>query len=39
MTGYDLRMRESEVGDRDFMFGTTGVLLMVLIALLFVVFS
>ena len=32
-------MRESEVGDRDFRFGATGVLLMVVIAIAFAIFA
>lgn len=29
----------SDIGDRDFMFGVTGVLLMVIIAVAFAIFS
>jgi hypothetical protein len=31
--------RDSDVGDRDFRFGATGVLLMVIIAIAFAIFS
>jgi hypothetical protein len=30
---------DSDVGDRDFMFGATGVLLMVIVAVAFAIFS
>ena len=31
--------RRSDVGDRDFRFGATGVILMVIIAIAFAIFS
>jgi hypothetical protein len=31
--------RDSDIGDRDFRFGATGVLLMVIIAIAFAIFS
>jgi hypothetical protein len=31
--------RDNDVGDRDFRFGTTGVVLMVIVAIAFAIFS
>jgi hypothetical protein len=41
-TDRDLRrdeFRDSEVGRKDFMFGATGVVLMIVVAILFALFS